>query len=273
MNTIESNRTAVLVMDYQADIVTMLGDKAAPCLERARAVLAAARAAQLPDHHLSSSGSSSGYPEFDPRNAAFANVTKTGRFVTTSPGADIVAAVRPHDGDVIVTKHRVGAFFGTISTSACAPKRIETLVLLGFSTSGVVLSTVRHGADAAELIIVKDCCAGRRRRGASRADGEVLRAPRDGRAGERGGRAAAAGVSASRLGAAVAIIARSAAPTRTSGARVFWTARQQQRAFDRGHGVGEALVVAEIEIGFRTVVGHEDLAMLERTHGPRSTFK
>ena len=32
-------------------------------------------------------------------------------------------------------------------------------------------------------------------------------------------------------------------------------------------GVGEALVVAEIEVGFRAVVGDEDLAVLERRHG------
>ena len=32
-------------------------------------------------------------------------------------------------------------------------------------------------------------------------------------------------------------------------------------------GVGEALVVAEVEVGLRAVVGDEDLAMLERGHG------
>ena len=33
-------------------------------------------------------------------------------------------------------------------------------------------------------------------------------------------------------------------------------------------GVGEALVVAEVEIGFGAVVGDEDLAMLKGRHGP-----
>ena len=37
---------------------------------------------------------------------------------------------------------------------------IETLILFGISTSGVVLSTVRHAADADyRLIVIKDCCA------------------------------------------------------------------------------------------------------------------
>ena len=34
-------------------------------------------------------------------------------------------------------------------------------------------------------------------------------------------------------------------------------------------GVGEALVVAEVEIGLRAVVGDEDFAVLERAHGAR----
>ena len=37
----------------------------------------------------------------------------------------------------------------------------------------------------------------------------------------------------------------------------------------RKFGVGEALVVAEVEIGFRAVVSDEDFAVLERRHRPR----
>lgn len=39
---------------------------------------------------------------------------------------------------------------------------IDTLVLAGIATSGVVLSTVRHAADADyRLVVVSDCCADR----------------------------------------------------------------------------------------------------------------
>jgi nicotinamidase-related amidase len=39
---------------------------------------------------------------------------------------------------------------------------IATLVLAGIATSGVVLSTVRHAADADyKIIVVEDCCADR----------------------------------------------------------------------------------------------------------------
>ena len=39
-------------------------------------------------------------------------------------------------------------------------KSIETLILMGISTSGVVLSTVRHAADSDyRLVVVSDGCA------------------------------------------------------------------------------------------------------------------
>ncbi len=39
---------------------------------------------------------------------------------------------------------------------------IETLILSGIATSGVVLSTVRHAADADyKVVVVEDCCADR----------------------------------------------------------------------------------------------------------------
>jgi len=39
---------------------------------------------------------------------------------------------------------------------------IETLVLFGISTSGVVLSTLRYAADSGyRYIVIEDCCADR----------------------------------------------------------------------------------------------------------------
>jgi nicotinamidase-related amidase len=48
MTTVDRSRSAVLVMDFQASILGMLGDAAAPLLDRAAAVVSAARAASLP---------------------------------------------------------------------------------------------------------------------------------------------------------------------------------------------------------------------------------
>jgi nicotinamidase-related amidase len=159
MIAIEPSRTALLVMDLQADILPRLGDKAGPLLERTTGVIAAARKARVPIVYVVV-GFRPGYPEISPRNASFAAVSQSGRLVVTTPGADIAPAVRPEPGDVVVVKHRVGAFLGTDLDMVLRAQRIETLVLLGIATSGVVLSTLRHGADADYgIVVVKDCCA------------------------------------------------------------------------------------------------------------------
>jgi len=157
--SLESGRTALLVMDLQTDILGRVGEKAAAVLERTSGVIAAAREAQLPIIYVVV-GFRPGYPELSPRNASFAAVSQAGRFVVAIPGSDIAPAVRPHDGDVVVVKHRVSAFAGTDLEMILRAKGIDTLVLLGIATGGVILSTVRHGADADyRLVVVQDCCA------------------------------------------------------------------------------------------------------------------
>ena len=56
----------------------------------------------------------------------------------------------------------MSAFAGTDLDMILRANGIETLVLAGIATSGVVLSTVRHAADADyRLVVVGDCCADR----------------------------------------------------------------------------------------------------------------
>jgi nicotinamidase-related amidase len=161
MITLEPNRTALLVMDLQSDVVAMFGDRVAPVLERAPGVIAAARKAGIPVLYVVVAFRP-GYPELNPRNEIFATLAQSGRFLLTTPGAEIVPAVRPHEGDVVVVKHRVSAFAGTDLEIILRAKGIDTLVLMGIATSGVILSTVRHGADADyRLVVVKDCCIDR----------------------------------------------------------------------------------------------------------------
>jgi nicotinamidase-related amidase len=159
MNPVDPKRTALLVMDYQTDILARLSDKAAPALERVTGLCAAARAARLPIIYVVV-GFRPGYPELSPRNPALSAVAQNGRLVLGSPGTEVAAAVRPADEDVVVVKHRVSAFAGTDLEMVLRARGIEALILCGISTSGVVLSTVRHAADADyKLFVVKDCCA------------------------------------------------------------------------------------------------------------------
>jgi nicotinamidase-related amidase len=162
--SIAADRTALLVMDFQADIVGRLGEAGPALVERTALVVGAARAATpaIPVIHVVV-GFRPGYPEVDPHHASFGTIAKTGRLVIDAghpAGSDIVAEVAPREGEPVVTKRRVGAFWGTDLEVLLRARRIDHLLLAGISTSGVVLSTTRHAADADyRIAIVRDCCA------------------------------------------------------------------------------------------------------------------
>jgi nicotinamidase-related amidase len=159
MNAIDPSKSALLVMDLQTAVLPRLGAQAGPLLERTQVLLAAARAAHLPVIYIVV-GFRPGYPELNQRNTTFVALAKTGALQTLTPGDDIAPEVAPQPGDPIVQKHRVGAFMGTDLDMILRAKGVETLIVAGIATSGVVLSTVRHAADADyQIVVVEDCCA------------------------------------------------------------------------------------------------------------------
>ena len=84
------------------------------------------------------------------------------RFGADHPNTQIHADVAPVDGDIVVRKTRVGAFGTTDLHEQLQARGIDTLVLAGISTSGVVLSTVRDAHDRDyRLIVLADLCADR----------------------------------------------------------------------------------------------------------------
>jgi nicotinamidase-related amidase len=148
-------------MDYQTLIVENFADGKDALLAKVTRLIDAARKAKMPVIYVVV-GFRAGYPEASPRNQSFSAIRGTGMFVEGSPGSGIHAAVALKAEDVIVTKHRVGAFHGTDMEVVLRSQGIDTLVLAGIATSGVVLSTVRHAADADYRIIVAgDCCSDR----------------------------------------------------------------------------------------------------------------
>jgi nicotinamidase-related amidase len=103
-----------------------------------------------------------GYPEVSARNLSFSGIKQSGRFAAGDPTAAIHERLAPLADEVIVTKHRVSAFAGTDLDMILRATGIDTLVLTGIATSGVVLSTLRHAADADyRLVVVEDCCSDR----------------------------------------------------------------------------------------------------------------
>jgi len=155
MIAVDPSRTALLVMDMQKEVVPMLGDKGPAFFERTAGVIAAARKAQWQVLYVVV-GFRPGYPELKAGTAMHERVSKMGGFVAP----EVVAQLKPEPGDPVIVKKRVSAFMGSDLDVVLRAKGIDTLVLTGISTSGVVLSTVRYAGDLDfKLFVVRDCCA------------------------------------------------------------------------------------------------------------------
>jgi nicotinamidase-related amidase len=154
---IDPARTALLVMDYQNGILGRLPDAGA-LLARARQAIEVIRG----------HGGTVGYVR-----VAFAEGEtpggRMGRLVTPerlaalradAPGTQIPGEIAPQDGDIVVRKVRVGPFSTTDLHEQLQARGIDTLLLAGISTSGVVLSAVRDGHDRDyRLIVLSDLTA------------------------------------------------------------------------------------------------------------------
>jgi nicotinamidase-related amidase len=152
-------QTALLVMDFQNLIVENYATDPASLLSRTAALIDAARKAGVMVIYVVV-GFRPGHPEVNPRNMIFGAVKTAGLFAAGDPATAIHSSVAPQDNEVIITKHRVGAFAGTDLDMILRAGGIDTLLLTGIATSGVILSTLRHAADADyRLLVVEDCCS------------------------------------------------------------------------------------------------------------------
>jgi nicotinamidase-related amidase len=157
---IDASKTALLIMDYQNGIIPM-----APNPEE---LLAGARQAI---DLIRSHGGTIGYVR-----VGFADASEIGgsmgkrvggaaaleHFHADHANTQIHADVAPEQGDIVVRKTRVGPFGSTDLHEQLQTRGIDTLVLAGISTSGVVLSTVRDAHDRDyRLIVLADLCADR----------------------------------------------------------------------------------------------------------------
>jgi nicotinamidase-related amidase len=157
--TFNPPKTALLVMDYQTAIVDMVAPSSPDLVPNAARALAAARKAGLKIIYVVI-GFRPGHPEIGPGNKSFNALRGSGRFAPGSPGTEVHPSVAPEAGDLIVIKRRVSAFAGSDLEMLLRAQGVETLVLAGISTSGVVLSTLRQAADLDyRLAVLKDACA------------------------------------------------------------------------------------------------------------------
>jgi len=148
-------------MDCQNGIVSVYTKPEGGFIERASKVLNAARDAGMTVIHVQV-GFRSGLPEVSDRNKFFSTIKASKphqEFFQGATGA-IHPALGPKADDIVVVKHRISAFAGTDFDMILRAREIDTVVLLGISTSGVVLSTLLEACDADyRVVVIEDCCA------------------------------------------------------------------------------------------------------------------
>ena len=104
----ERDSTAVVIMDYQNDIVSNYSTDGEDLLQRAASVLESARQAGIPVIYVVVQFRA-GYPEVLPRNRQRFGT----RLIEGTPGADVHPAVAPQPGEAVVVKRRTGPFSTT----------------------------------------------------------------------------------------------------------------------------------------------------------------
>ena len=159
---IDPAHTAVLSMDCQTAIVSIYAkDDKDAFLTRAANVLDHARATGMTVIHIQV-GFRPGLPEVSSRNTLFGAIRSSAQHqkLFQPPLSAIPSIIAPKEGEIVITKHRISAFTGTDLAMILRANDIDTLILYGIATSGVVLSTLLEAADADfRLAVIKDCCA------------------------------------------------------------------------------------------------------------------
>ena len=167
--TIDKARTALLAMDFENDIVHEDGAfkdfgfaamvKQNDVFTKTAKLLDASRRAGVKVIYVSVKVRP-GYPERPANGGLFGALVGANALVEGTWGAEIHESVAPRDGEPVVTKRGVSAFYGSDLATILAPGGIDTLLLSGVATNFVVEGTAREATDRGyEVVIVGYCCA------------------------------------------------------------------------------------------------------------------
>lgn len=152
---IDPKRAALLVMDYQNGIVVDMLGEPDELLSRAEEAIATARRAGTQVGYVRVAFQDADLEAIPPTSRMGQRVKASGRALhDDSPSTAVYQRVAPEPGDITVRKVRVGAFSTTDLDAQLRGRGVDTLILAGISTSGVVLSTVRDASDRDYRVLV-----------------------------------------------------------------------------------------------------------------------
>jgi nicotinamidase-related amidase len=154
MEVIAPTQTALIVMHYQTDILGLFPSVASTLLANTRKLCDAARAKGI-GVYFANLRFSPGYPEVSPLNKNGQGIKRLGLFI----GDRIAPELGQRDNEPLIVARRASVFFDTDLGARLARQSIDTLILVGIASTGVVLSSIAYASDADfRLYTVKDCC-------------------------------------------------------------------------------------------------------------------
>ncbi len=159
------NRPAVVAVDFVKAYTTpgapFFGQGVVDAVQHSVPLLEAARAANVPVFYTQvvyhPSGADGGL--------FFKKVPALKLFVKGAPLGEIDSLITPHPQDFIITKQYPSCFFGTSLSSTLKALDIDTIVLIGCSTSGCVRATAVDGIQYGYRVVVPRECSGDRHDG------------------------------------------------------------------------------------------------------------
>lgn len=160
LSTFDPRTIAFLTLDIQTALVGFYAKEAAHFLSAVTSLLACARDLEATVIHVKV-GFRPGFPEVSGRNRLLSSLTKNPDYIklVNTEWFNLHPALDARGNEPVVTKARISAFEGTDLRILLRSKDIDTLVLFGIITSGVVLSTALEAMDQDyRVLIVRDAC-------------------------------------------------------------------------------------------------------------------
>lgn len=155
-----NQNTALLVMDMQPAILANLPDSEALVENVAKAIIVA-RNKNIPIIYATL-GFKNGASEISTNNKTFASTREHINNINFEEFTKVHPALTPQEKDIHVIKRRISAFTGSALEVVLRSKEIKHLILTGYATSGIVLSTLTEAADKDyKITVLSDGCADR----------------------------------------------------------------------------------------------------------------
>src|ERR1700742_3916143 len=160
LSTLDPRRTAFLTLDIQTALVDFYAKAKEDFVGAVKSLLTCARNLNATVIHVKV-GFRPGFPEVSDRNRLFSSLTKNPDYakMLNTELINLHPALQARPEEPCVAKARISAFEGPDLKVLLRSRDIDTLVLFGIITSGVVLSTALEAMDQDyRVLIVRDAC-------------------------------------------------------------------------------------------------------------------